>query len=475
MVVYLLQNNFIIKLILLYNNFALFYLIITSVTSTILFLLAFKGVKSYRNKLKNWPYYKMISSVYVPPVSILVPCYNEEKTVVNNIKSLLSIEYNQFEVVVINDGSKDGTLDVLRKAFDLKRIDRPYKKTIITQEVRGVYLSSKIPNLTIIDKVNGGKADALNVGINICKYPLFTAIDADSILEKNSLLKVVRPFIDDPDKVVVTGGIVRVLNGSKVDDGYIQEVSLSKKPLAIFQTVEYLRAFLFGRMGWSELNSLLIVSGAFGVFKKDIILKIGGYSEDTIGEDMELIIKVHKYMRQEKKDYRIFFVPDPVCWTQAPEDIKSLKSQRIRWHRGLMDSLFNHKDMFLNPKYGIIGIIGIPYFWIVEMFGPGIEVLGYISVFISYLLGVLNYEFAIIFFIFAVLYGVFISIGSVMLEENNFMKYDKVSDYVRMVFYAVIENFGYRQLNALWRASAFIGYKRKQNKWGEIARQEFEV
>lgn len=471
----MLQNNFIIKLILLYNNFALFYLIITSVTSTILFLLAFKGVKSYRNKLKNWPYYKMISSVYVPPVSILVPCYNEEKTVVNNIKSLLSIEYNQFEVVVINDGSKDGTLDVLRKAFDLKRIDRPYKKTIITQEVRGVYLSSKIPNLTIIDKVNGGKADALNVGINICKYPLFTAIDADSILEKNSLLKVVRPFIDDPDKVVVTGGIVRVLNGSKVDDGYIQEVSLSKKPLAILQTVEYLRAFLFGRMGWSELNSLLIVSGAFGVFKKDIILKIGGYSEDTIGEDMELIIKVHKYMRQEKKDYRIFFVPDPVCWTQAPEDIKSLKSQRIRWHRGLMDSLFNHKDMFLNPKYGIIGIIGIPYFWIVEMFGPGIEVLGYISVFISYLLGVLNYEFAIIFFIFAVLYGVFISIGSVMLEENNFMKYDKVSDYVRMVFYAVIENFGYRQLNALWRASAFIGYKRKQNKWGEIARQEFEV
>lgn len=471
----MLQNNFIIKLILLYNNFALFYLIITSVTSTILFLLAFKGVKSYRNKLKNWPYYKMISSVYVPPVSILVPCYNEEKTVVNNIKSLLSIEYNQFEVVVINDGSKDGTLDVLRKAFDLKRIDRPYKKTIITQEVRGVYLSSKIPNLTIIDKVNGGKADALNVGINICKYPLFTAIDADSILEKNSLLKVVRPFIDDPDKVVVTGGIVRVLNGSKVDDGYIQEVSLSKKPLAILQTVEYLRAFLFGRMGWSELNSLLIVSGAFGVFKKDIILKIGGYSEDTIGEDMELIIKVHKYMRQEKKDYRIFFVPDPVCWTQAPEDIKSLKSQRIRWHRGFMDSLFNHKDMFLNPKYGIIGIIGIPYFWIVEMFGPGIEVLGYISVFISYLLGVLNYEFAIIFFIFAVLYGVFISIGSVMLEENNFMKYDKVSDYVRMVFYAVIENFGYRQLNALWRASAFIGYKRKQNKWGEIARQEFEV
>lgn len=416
----------------------------------------------------------MISSVYVPPVSILVPCYNEEKTVVNNIKSLLSIEYSKFEVLVINDGSKDGTLDVLRKAFDLRKIDSPYKQTIMTQEVKGVYLSSKIPNLTVIDKFNGGKADALNVGINICKYPLFTAIDADSILEKNSLLKVVRPFIDDPDRVVVTGGIVRVLNGSKVDNGYIQEVSLSKKPLAIFQTVEYLRAFLFGRMGWSELNSLLIVSGAFGIFKKDVILKIGGYSEDTIGEDMELIMKVHKHMKKEKKDYRISFVPDPVCWTQAPEDLKSLRGQRIRWHRGLMDSLLNHRDMFLNPKYGLIGLIGVPYYWLVEMLGPIIEILGYISVLLSYFLGVLNYEFAIVFFIFAVLYGVFISLASVMLEEYNFMKYDKVSDYVKMVFYAIIENFGYRQLNTYWRARAFMGYKRKKNKWGEIERQEFE-
>ncbi len=468
------HNNFIIKFILGYNNFALYYLIFISITSTVLFLLALRGVRDYRNKLSNWPYYKMISSIYVPPVSILVPCYNEEKTIVNNIKSLLSIEYNEFEIVVINDGSKDGTLDMLRKAFDLKKVNSPYRKSIITQEVRGIYLSSTITNLTIIDKVNGGKADALNVGINICKYPLFTAIDADSILEKDSLLKVVRPFIDDPDKVVVTGGIVRILNGSKVDKGYIQEVSLSKNPLAIFQTVEYLRAFLFGRMGWSELNSLLIVSGAFGVFKKSVVLKIGGYSEDTIGEDMELIIKVHKYMKQEKKDYKISFVPDPVCWTQAPEDLKSLRGQRIRWHRGLMDSLLNHTDMFLNPKYGIIGMVGIPYFWIVEMLGPIIEVLGYISVIVSGILGLLNYEFAIVFFIFAVLYGVFLSIGSVILEEYNFMKYDKVGDYVKMVLYGVIENFGYRQLNTIWRARAFIGYKRKHNKWGEIERKEFD-
>ena len=462
------------NIILGYNNFALYYLIFINVFNTILILLALRGIKKYRYKLQNWPYYQMIASIYVPPVSILVPCYNEEKTIVDNIESLLSIEYNKFEIVVINDGSNDNTLDTLRKAFDLKKLDNPYRKNIKTKEVIGTYLSSKHPNLTVVDKENGGKADALNVGINICKYPLFTAIDADSILEKNSLIKVVRPFIDEPDRVVATGGVVRVVNGSKIHNGFIEDVLLSKKPIAILQTVEYLRAFLFGRMGWSELNSLLIVSGAFGVFKKDVVLKVGGYAVNTIGEDMELVIKIHKHLKKEKTDYDIIFVPDPVCWTQAPEKFSSLKAQRIRWHRGLIDSLINHREMFLNPRFGFMGILAIPYYWVIEMIGPIIEVIGYITVIASYFLGLLSYEFAIIFFIMSVLYGVFLSLASVMLEEYNFMKYKKVGDYLKMVLYAIVENFGYRQLTTWWRAKAFIGYKRKDNKWGQIERQEFD-
>lgn len=461
------------NIILGYNNFALYYLVFINIINTILLFLALRGIRKYRYKLQNWPYYQMISSIYVPPVSILVPCYNEEKTIVDNIESLLSIEYNTFEIVVINDGSKDHTLETLIRAFELKKLDSPYKREIPTKDIRGIYLSSKMPNLIVVDKENGGKADALNAGVNICKYPLFTAIDADSILEKNSLLKVVRPFIDEPDRVVATGGIVRVVNGSKINKGFIHEVALSKKPIAILQTVEYLRAFLFGRMGWSELDSLLIVSGAFGVFKKGIVLKVGGYTRDTIGEDMELIIKIHKYMKREKIDYDIAFVPDPVCWTQAPEDYKSLRGQRVRWHRGLMDSLINNRSMFFNFRYGFIGMLALPYYFIVEMIGPIIEVLGYISVVASYFLGLLNYEFAIIFFIFAVLYGVFLSLGSVMLEEYNFMKYEKVTDYLKMVLYAIIENFGYRQLTTWWRFRAFIGYRRKNNKWGQIERKEF--
>ncbi len=466
-------KNVISILVIGYNNFALYYLAFINIFNTILFFLAIVGIRKYRSKRQNWPYDQMLSSVNVPPVSILVPCFNEEKTIVDNIESLLSIEYNEFEIVVINDGSNDNTLEKLIKAFELKKIESPYKRAIFTKDVKGIYLSSNMLNLTVVDKENGGKADALNTGVNICKYPLFTAIDADSILEKSSLLKVVRPFIDEPDRVVATGGIVRVVNGSKVKKGFIEEVGLSKKPIAILQTVEYLRAFLFGRMGWSELNSLLIVSGAFGVFKKSIVLKVGGYTKDTIGEDMELIVKIHKYMKKEKKDYDIAFIPDPVCWTQAPEDLKSLKVQRIRWHRGLMDSLTNNKDMLFNRKYGAIGLLALPYYWIVEMIGPIIEILGYISVIASYFLGILNVEFAIIFFIFAVLYGVFLSLSSVMLEEYNFMKYEKISHYLKMVLFAVIENFGYRQLTTWWRFRAFFGYRRKQNKWGDIVRKEF--
>jgi len=458
-----------------FSYFSLYYLIFINVINTLLLVLALRGIRRYRENLKSWPYKKMISSVYVPPVSILVPSYNEAKTIVDNIESLLAIEYSKFEVVVINDGSKDETMKTLIKAFDLKKLDSPYKKEIETKDVRGIYLSSKRANLKVVDKVNGGKADALNAGINVSAYPLFTAIDADSILEKNSLLKVVRPFIDDPDRVVATGGIVRVLNGSKVKNGFIEEVGLSRKALPTFQTIEYLRAFLFGRMGWSELDSLLIVSGAFGVFKKNVVLKVGGYTENTIGEDMELILKIHRQMRIEKRDYEIVFVPDPVCWTQAPEDLKSLRGQRIRWHRGLMDSLFSNKSMILNPKYGIIGMVAMPYYFLIEMLGPIVEMLGYFSVIGSFFLGILNVEFALLYFTFAVLYGIFLSITSVMLEEYNFMKYDKISDYLRMALYAVLENFGYRQLTTWWRLRAFFGYKPKKNQWGTIERKEFNT
>lgn len=276
-----------------FNYFFLYYLLFINIVNTLMLILALRGIRKHRKNRKNWPYRKMISSTHVPPVSIIAPCFNEEKTIVDNVKSLLAIEYSEFEVVLVNDGSKDETLNTLIKAFLLKKMDSHYKKEVLTKEITGIYMSSKYRNLKVVDKENGGKADALNAGVNVAKYPLIAAIDADSILEKSSLLKVVKPFIDDPVRTVVAGGVVRVLDGSKVKDGFIEEVGLSKNPLVIMQTIEYLRAFLFGRMGWSEAKSLLIVSGAFGVFKKSVVIQVGGYTEDTIGEDMEMILKNH--------------------------------------------------------------------------------------------------------------------------------------------------------------------------------------
>lgn len=467
-------ENYLIKTVIYFNNFVLYYLISVNLIYTILFIISILALYRYHKKIKYWSYEDMIRSSYTPPLSIIVPCYNEEKTIVDNVKGLLSLEYGEFEIIIVNDGSSDSSLKVLKEAFKLQQIDMPYNKQIKTEEIKNIFISSIAENIIVLNKNNGGKADALNAGINICRYPLFTAIDADSIIERSSLLKVVRPFIEDPN-VIVSGGIVRPVNGSTVDKGFIERIRLPKKSLSRLQIVEYLRAFLFGRLGWGLINALMIVSGAFGVFNKKVVIESGGYTSDTIGEDMELIVKIHRKMKEEKKKYKIVFIPDPVCWTQVPEDMKILKSQRMRWHKGLMDTILNHKKMLFNPKYGVIGFVAFPYYFFVEMIGPVIEILGYIFIIVSFWFNLISYEFVFIFFGFAVVYGVFLSLGAILLEEYNFKKYGKVSEFLILVFYSIIENFGYRQVTTIWRFLAFFQYRRKNNKWGDMTRKEFDT
>lgn len=414
----------------------------------------------------------MMASSYTPPLSIIVPCYNEAQTIVDNIKALLSLEYGEFQLVIVNDGSKDDTLEILIKEFELQKVDMPYRKQISTKKIKGIYLSTIIDSIIVLDKENGGKADALNAGINIAEYPLITAIDADSIIERNSLAKVVRPFIENSN-VVVSGGVVRPVNDSIISKGFIEETRLGKKSLVRFQLVEYLRAFLFGRIGWGMINCLMIVSGAFGVFNKKVVIEVGGYTEDTIGEDMELIVKIHRKMKERHKKYKIAFVPDPVCWTQVPEDKKTLKNQRKRWHKGLMDTILNHKKMLFNPKYGAVGLIAMPYFFFIEMLGPVIEIIGYICFILSFWYGIISFDFAVLYFGFAVLYGVFLSNGAIFLDEYIYKKYDGIRDYLILFVYSIIENFGYRQLTTWWRFLALLQYKRRGNKWGDMNRKGF--
>ncbi|MDR3594656.1 glycosyltransferase [Clostridium sp.] len=466
------NTEFINQIIINFNNIILYYVLaINAVYFTQLILSAF-SLYDYIKKMHYSDYKKYTASTNMIPISVLVPAYNEESTIVDNIKSLLALNYPSHEVIVINDGSKDDTFKKIFEAYNLKEISQPVRYLIKTKKIKGIYKNIDIPKLTLVDKENGGKADALNVGINLSKYPVFTSIDADSMLESDSLVRVIRPFIEEKLTVAV-GGIVRIVNGSKIKDGKVEAIGLPKNALAMFQIVEYLRAFLTGRMGWDALGCLLIISGAFGAFRKDVVVQVGGYSSNTIGEDMELVVKIHEYLRKNKSKYRIKFIPDPVCWTQAPEKIKDLRGQRRRWQIGLMDSLFRHKELLLNPRYGIIGMFGVPYFWIFEMLGPVIETLGYIFIPLSYILGLLNIKYFILFLVSSILYGIILSIGAILLEEYTFSKYPSIKQLLRLSWYGVLENFGYRQMTTFFKIDAIVRFKKFRNSWGKIKRSSF--
>ncbi|WP_205842026.1 glycosyltransferase family 2 protein [Natranaerobius trueperi] len=421
-------------------------------------------------------YKKTFQSEFYKPISIIVPAFNEEETIVENVKSLLALSYPEFEVVVVNDGSSDKTVDKLKKNFNLTPSSRSFERNLDTEDINNVYDSLDYPNLVVVDKDNGGKADALNAGINISQYPLICNIDADSIIEGQALLRIVEPFSQDW-RVVAAGGTVRIANECTIRGGYIEQVRLSKKPLVRMQVVEYLRAFLFGRVGWASINSLLIISGAFGVFRKSHVTNAGGYSKDTVGEDMELVLKLNRLLKKSEREYRVVFLPDPVCWTQVPEDIDTLSNQRRRWQRGLGESLIMNKELFFNPRYGLLGLLAYPFFLFIEFLGPIFELLGYvvfaITLFITFFLGFPGREIILLFFITAVLMGILLSTTSIVFEEMTFRKYSSLKEKLILFLFGFLENFGYRQRHTFWRVKGIFDFLRKRKEWGQMKRTSF--
>ena len=322
-----------------------------------------------------------------PPIAVIAPAYNEELTIIESTKALLALHYPDFEVIVVNDGSKDRTLDILIEAFGVAPVSRYHDLAVQNQPIRGLYANPEIPRLIVVDKENGGKADAMNAGINVARAPLVCVIDADTLLEADALLRVVRPFIEEPIKTVAVGGTIHIANGCRVEGGRVIEARLPRNFLALIQTVEYLRAFLMARLGLSQMRALMIISGAFGLFKRSTAIEVGGFSQNTVGEDMELVVKLHRHMRDQKRDYRITYIPDPVSWTEAPESLKMLGNQRARWQRGSLETFMKHSDMFLKPRYGRIGFVGFGQVFIVDMLGPLVEMIGYFLIPLLWALG----------------------------------------------------------------------------------------
>ncbi|RMF10237.1 MAG: glycosyltransferase family 2 protein [Candidatus Neomarinimicrobiota bacterium] len=454
-------------LVLLYFVSLNFFYLMTS-------LFAFKALRTYARQLKAIHIEELIASAGAPPITLIAPAYNEEPTCVASIKALLALNYPEYEIIVVNDGSQDKTVEKLIEAFDLSPANRAPTANVPSAPVRTVYRSQHYANLWVVDKENGGKADALNAGLNYCQTPLFCAMDADSILERDALIRIARPFLED-SRTVAAGGIIRIVNDCTIRGGALTDIRLPKNWLAKFQVLEYLRAFLSGRMGWSALDSTLIISGAFGIFKRSIVVDAGGYATDTVGEDMELIVKLHRHCREQRIPYKISFVPDPVAWTECPETVKILGRQRDRWQRGLYEVLTRHRVMFMNPRYGRIGLFAYPYFYLLEMLGPAIEMPGYVVFLIAVLTGTVSYTYILAFFMAAFIFGMALSIFSVALEELTFRRYPKTSDLLQLFFLAIVENFGYRQLTIYWRIHGFISALRNVQGWGKMERKGFHV
>jgi cellulose synthase/poly-beta-1,6-N-acetylglucosamine synthase-like glycosyltransferase len=412
----------------------------------------------------------IMRSPATPAVSVLVPAFNEEAGIVDSVRSLLALNYPQFEIVVISDGSTDGTLARLQAAFGVVRAPGSYASRLSTAAVRGVYRSAALREVVVIDKVNGGKSDAINAGINAARFPLICVIDADSIVEEHALSRAVLPFIEDP-ATVATGGIVRVGNGCVIDRGRIAEARVPSSWLARFQVVEYLRAFLAARVTHSAFNALLIVSGAFGVFRRDVVLDAGGLSTDTVGEDMELIVRLHRLCRERGRPCRVVFQPDPVVWTEAPETLAGLSRQRNRWQRGTLEVLARHATMLGNPRHGRIGLLALPYHAIFETLGPVLEAVGLVIAVFGLAYGFLDVRFAQLLFAAAILYATLISVAAVLLEELSFRRYLRLGDVLALVAAAVLENFGYRQLTAWYRLRGTIDYLRGRTSWGAMTRK----
>jgi cellulose synthase/poly-beta-1,6-N-acetylglucosamine synthase-like glycosyltransferase len=456
-----------------FNAFVLAYFLALNISYILLFFVSLREVLTFLRRTFFSDYQQILRSDMTLPISMICPAHNEEKTIVDTVRSLQMLNYPEFEIIVVNDGSRDATLERLLQAYDLRRVDRVYKRSLPTKSVRALYASPMVPNLIVVDKENGGKADALNCGINLSRYPLFSSMDADSVIEDDALLKAVKPFMEWPEETLAVGGIVRCANGCTVHEGRVTHIALPRKLLPVFQVVEYLRAFLSGRLGWSALKGLLLISGAFGVYRKSAVVEVGGYDSSTDTEDLELVMALHAVYRERKKPYRIVFVPDPVCWTEVPGNWKMLRRQRNRWHRGMLQSLSRYRRMMFNPRYGIMGTVVLPYFLIFETMGPFIETLGYISVPLAWALGLLNTKFFLLFFVLAVAFGVFLSVAAILLEEISYRRYPSWGDLWKLLFCGVFENFGFRQTLAVFKIQAFWEYLRGLRRWGKLERVGF--
>lgn len=430
----------------------------------------------YMKKNSFVNYKEILSSSISPSISIIAPAYNETLNIVENVRSLLSNHYVNYDVIIVNDGSKDDSLEKLIKAYDLVKVDYLINNQIPTKPLReGVFKSTNpaFEKLIVVDKENGGKADALNTGLNISPNKYVACIDVDCLLLEESLQKMIKPFLESTDeKVIAAGGVIRIANSCVIKDGKLLGVNLPKNLIVRGQILEYLRAFLLGRMAWSKLNGLLVISGAFGLFDKKIAIEVGGYDTKTVGEDMEIIVRMRRHMEEQKIKYKVAYIPDPLCWTEAPDNYKIFISQRNRWTRGTIETLKKHKKIGFNRKYNALGTISYPYWLIYERLAPIIEVAGLLYFMYLLMNHTVKWDYAIAFIVLSYLFTVLFSIVTIISEELTYHQYKKKGIGFQLILTAFLEPFTNHPF-ILYAAikGNFDYYFNKKIKWGEMTRK----
>ncbi len=455
---------------------AIIVLILYAVINAFYLFIHIIGLVELRDQMRDQevdPAYSSFDSNFLPGVAMIVPAYNEANTIVDCVRSLVEIEYPEVTVIAVNDGSTDDTLERLTETFGLELVNDTPPWQLSDTEVHGIYRSTTAERLYVIDKENGGKSDALNAGINFTEQPLFCSIDADSIIDRSGLRRVVAPFIANPKEVVASGGTVRLANGCVIEDGHLVDANMSDSLLVQMQEAEYLRSFYSGRLGLSRLRNLLVISGTFGMFRTDVIREIGGYNPETVTEDLDLVVRLHRHFHEHDLPYRVEFVSEPIVWTQAPERLGDLGRQRRRWYRGLLEVISTNRDMIANPRYGTIGMFAIPIHIIAEVFGPLLEAYGYLVVITAIILGILHVEFFVLFLLVIIGIGIFLSTFGVFSEVWGYRRYDDPGEIAVLLGASIVENIGYRQLRAVWAVHGLVEFLRRDTSWGRIRRQTF--
>lgn len=463
-------------LLLLLEYFFLIFTILIILSYIFLAILSSKETLIYIKKHSLIEYNDLLSSSIAPSISIIAPAYNETLNIVENVRSLLSIQYGNFNIIIVNDGSSDDSLAKLIEAFNLEKVPFLVNEKIATQPLREGIFKSKNPafkKLLIVDKENGGKADALNFGLNISESKYLACIDVDCLLVKGALQRLVKPFLDyTGKKVIASGGVIRIANSCKINNGKLLEVNFPKKWIERAQVLEYLRSFLLGRMAWSRLNGLLVISGAFGMFDRETAMKVGGYNTKTVGEDMELIVRMRRYMEETKQEYKVAYIPDPLCWTEAPYNYKIFISQRNRWTRGTIETLRIHRKIGLNRKYGILGMLSLPYWFIFERLAPLIEVAGIIYFLLLVIFRDLSGSFVLGVFLIGYLFSLVFSFVAIFSEEVTYNQYKKKGDGLALILTIIFEPL---ILHPFVLYAAVMGnidyYFNKNKKWGVMTRK----